>query len=147
MFDWQNVENLNLGGHYHFVTAIVLMMLGFYVVLVSNHLVKKLIGLGIFQTSALLLYISAAWVEGSVAPILTGNPLTTYTNPLPHVLMLTAIVVGVAVLAVGLAIAVRIRAAYGTVEEDRLVEMDNADSERIDAYLREWLTYKGEGSV
>lgn len=117
---------LNILGHYNYWVAIMLMMVGLYGCMANRNLVKKLIGLGVFQTSVLLFYISTGWIEGSVAPILTEGK-TLYTNPLPHVLMLTAIVVGVATLAVGLAIAVRIQAAYGTVNETEIVKADYAD--------------------
>ncbi len=145
MIYWQEwLDSLNIAGHANQWAAILLMMLGFYVVLSSRHLVKKLIGLGIFQTSVLLLYISGAWIKGTVAPILQENPTITYSNPVPHVLMLTAIVVGVATLAVGLALVVRIRSCYGTVEEDLLVAMDNADSERGNAaVLRQLKDHRG----
>lgn len=112
-------------GHYNYWIAICLMVAGFYVVIAAGNLVKKLIGLSIFQTSVLLFYISAGKIDGGVAPILREGAIL-YTNPIPHVLMLTAIVVGIATLAVGLALAVRIKGAYGTVEEDEVVAADNA---------------------
>lgn len=115
----------NIAVNYNYLVAIVLMMMGFYLVIVNSNLIKKLIGLGIFQTSVLLLYISIGKVDGGSAPILSEAVEKVYTNPLPHVLMLTAIVVGVATLAVGLALAVRIKQAYGTVEEDEILRMDN----------------------
>lgn len=113
--------------HYNYFVSIILMMIGFYGVINGTNLVKKLIGLGVFQTSVLLLYISLSVIEGGHIPVLeTGDH--RYTNPLPHVLMLTAIVVGVATLAVGLAIVVRIREAYHTIEEDDVLAMDKASS-------------------
>ena len=117
--------------HYNYLVAIFLMMAGFYVVIVANNLVKKLIGLSIFQTSVLLFYISVGKVQGGTAPILTGVSDTVYSNPLPHVLMLTAIVVGIATIAVGLAIVVRINDAYGSIEENHIVTADNASEIRI----------------
>jgi len=119
-----SLSGLDFLGHYNYWVTIILMMAGVYVCIVSRNLVKKLIGLGIFQTSVLLFYISIGWVEGSIAPILREGE-TLYTNPLPHVLMLTAIVVGVATLAVGLALAIRIQHAYGTVHEQDIIDMDN----------------------
>lgn len=110
--------------HVNYWVAILLMMAGLYVVIVSANLVKKLLGLGLFQVSVLLLYISLGYVRGGHAPILAGN-ITSYANPLPHVLMLTAIVVGVATLAVGLAIVARIREEYGTTEDDDIRAMDD----------------------
>ena len=103
---------------------VALMMLGFYALIARGHLVKKLVGLSVFQASVFLFYISLGKVDGGEPPILVDDTTTTYSNPLPHVLILTAIVVGVATLAVGLALAVRIREAYGTMEEDEITEMD-----------------------
>lgn len=141
-----------------------LMMIGLYIAFASTNLIKRLIGLGLFQTSIILFYISLSRIDGGTAPILFGKDYkkdkgygeagdhaseaaehsaqaadtaygaakaygeagmeNVYSNPLPHVLMLTAIVVGVATLAVGLAIIVRIREAYGTVEADEIRAMD-----------------------
>jgi multicomponent Na+:H+ antiporter subunit C len=110
-------------GLYNYWIAILLMMVGFYVVIARGNLVKKLVGLSIFQTSMFVLYISMSKVRGGTAPILDDH-FTTYSNPLPHVLILTAIVVGVATLALGLALVVRIHDAYGTVEEDEIHAQD-----------------------
>ena len=99
------------------------MMTGFYIVISANNLVKKIVGLNVFQTSVFMLYISMGKVTGGTAPIVAEG-ITQYSNPLPHVLILTAIVVGVATTAVGLALIVRIKRAYGTVEEN---EFDNKD--------------------
>jgi multicomponent Na+:H+ antiporter subunit C len=110
-------------GLYNYWIVIVLMMVGFYIVISRNNLIKKVIGLNIFQTSVFLLYISMGKVEGGTAPILHEG-FTTYSNPLPSVLILTAIVVGVATTAVALALAVRIREAFGTVEEDEIQELE-----------------------
>lgn len=104
-------------GRYNYWIVIVLMMTGFYVVIARDNMVKKLIGLNIFQTSVFLLYISMGKVRGGTAPILEEG-VTVYSNPLPSVLILTAIVVGVATTSVGLALVVRIYDAYGTVEAD-----------------------------
>lgn len=141
-----------------------LMMIGLYISFAATNLIKRLVGLGLFQTSIILFYISLSRIDGGTAPILFGQDYgknkghdkvgehggeaaehgadaahgayvaahgygsegleNVYSNPLPHVLMLTAIVVGVATLAVGLAIIVRIREAYGTVETDEIREMD-----------------------
>ncbi len=110
-------------GLYNYWIAILLMMVGFYVVIARGNLVKKLVGLSIFQTSMFVLYISMSKVRGGTAPILDPH-IATYSNPLPHVLILTAIVVGVATLALGLALVVRIHDAYGTVEEDEIHAQD-----------------------
>ena len=101
------------------------MIAGLYITIARGNLVKKLIGLGIFQTSVYLLYIAPGKLIGGTAPIIS-EAFKTYSNPLPHVLILTAIVVGVATLALGLAIVVRVREAYGTIEEDEILERDRA---------------------
>ena len=110
---------------YNYWIVILLMMMGFYVVIASGNLVKKIVGLNIFQTSVFIFYISIGKIEGGTAPIVDPR-FDVYSNPLPHVLILTAIVVGVATTALGLALVVRIREAYGTVEED---ELDDRDEE------------------
>lgn len=134
---------------YNYAVVIILMMTGLYVVFASRNLIKKLVGLSIFQTSVFLLYITIGKVSGGQPPIVEsygsdhGNleiPLVAsiseidsviqsssevlYSNPLPHVLILTAIVVGVATLAIGLSLVVRIREVYGTIEEDKIEEFD-----------------------
>jgi len=114
-------------GHYNYWVIIVLMMMGLYIVVSRGNLVKKIVGLNIFQTSVFLLYITMGKVAGGTAPILTDNPDEIYSNPLPHVLILTAIVVGVATTAVGLAIIVRVQEAYGTIEEDEILALDYED--------------------
>lgn len=103
--------------------TVILMVLGLYVVLARGNLIKKLIGLSVFQTSVYLLYVGPGKIIGGTAPIIAEG-FATYSNPLPHVLMLTAIVVGVATLALGLALAVRIHEAYGTIEEDEIIARD-----------------------
>lgn len=112
---------MELLGHYNYWVVIVLMMTGFYVVIARGNLVKKIVGLNIFQTSVFLFYISMGKIIGGTPPILVeGAPETVYSNPLPHVLILTAIVVGVATTALGLSFVVRIREAYGTIEDDEI---------------------------
>lgn len=113
-------------GHFTYWASIFLLMAGLYIVIARGNLVKKLVGLGIFQTSVYMLYIAPGKLIGGTAPIV-GEGFSVYSNPLPHVLILTAIVVGVATLALGLAIVVRIREAYGSVEEDELLEADAKD--------------------
>ncbi len=110
--------------HYNYWIVILLMMLGFYIVIAQGNLIKKLIGLNLFQTSVFLLYISISKVEGGTAPIFDDR-FNVFSNPLPHVLILTAIVVGVATMAVGLALIIRIRDAYGTIEEDEINRQDD----------------------
>ena len=152
-------------GLWHYWFCIALMMTGLYIVIARENLVKKMMGLNIFQVAVIMLYVSMAKVTGGTAPILIGYEAPhgevahhgeeaphgeqahgeqasahgqaeasadhgdggdeqPYSNPLPHVLMLTAIVVGVATTALGLALIVRIQEAYGTVEEDDIVAMD-----------------------
>lgn len=108
---------------YNYWIFIFLMMIGFYIVIAQGNLVKKIIGLNIFQTSVFLLYISMGKVSGGTAPILIEGDVS-YSNPLPHVLILTAIVVGVATTAVAMALIVRIQKAYGTIEEHEIHEQD-----------------------
>lgn len=112
-----------LTGLFNYWIVIVLMMTGFYIAIARGHLVKKVIGLNIFQTSVFLMYITMGKVRGGTAPILKDG-VETYTHPLPGVLILTAIVVGVATTAVALALIVRIKESYGTIEEDELAAAD-----------------------
>ncbi len=113
--------------HYPYVISVILMMTGFYAVMASSNLIKKLIGLSLFQTSVLLMYVAAGKRVGGSPPIFTEGA-ELYSNPLPQVLMLTAIVVGVATLAVGLALVVRIQAAYGTTQEDEMLAKDREEN-------------------
>ncbi len=116
---------MNVLGLVNYWVFIFLMMVGFYVLISQGNLVKKIVGLNIFQTSVFILYISMGKIRGGTAPILTeGDPI--YSNPPPHVLILTAIVVGVATTALGLSLVVRIHEAYGTVEEDDIHDLDLA---------------------
>ncbi|WP_448567382.1 cation:proton antiporter subunit C [Thalassotalea ganghwensis] len=111
--------------YYNYWIVVFLMMTGFYIVISANNLVKKIVGLNIFQTSVFMLYISMGKVNGGTAPIVVEGA-TQYSNPLPHVLILTAIVVGVATTALGLSLIVRIKDAYGTVEENEFENKDDA---------------------
>lgn len=113
---------------YNYWVVVFLMMAGFYIVIARDNLVKKLVGLALFQNSVFLMYISMGKVADGNAPIFEPG-VTSYSNPLPHVLILTAIVVGVATTAVGLALVVRIHEAYGTVEEDQIHAQDVTDDE------------------
>ena len=110
-----------LADSWNYIIVIILMMTGLFIVIARANLIKKLIGLSIFQTSVFLFYISLGKVAGGTAPILDGNPGTLYSNPLPHVLVLTAIVVGVATTALGLALILRINEAFGSIEEDEII--------------------------
>ena len=103
---------------------IALMMMGLYIVIAHGNLIKKIVGLNVFQVSVFLLYITMAKVEGGTAPILAEG-IQLYSNPLPHVLILTAIVVGVATTALGLALVVRIHNAYGTIEDEEIDKLED----------------------
>jgi multicomponent Na+:H+ antiporter subunit C len=112
-------------GHYNYWLVIIIMMAGFYTVISQGNLVKKIAGLNIFQVSVFMLYISIGTVTDGAAPIITEG-VSVYSNPLPHVLILTAIVVGVSTTALGLALVVRIKEAYGTIEEDDIHNQDQS---------------------
>jgi multicomponent Na+:H+ antiporter subunit C len=118
---------MNLLGHYNYFVVILLMMVGFYILISQGNLVKKVVGLNIFQTSVIIFYVSAGKIVGGTAPVLMDDgegAEILYSNPLPHVLMLTAIVVGVATMAMALAMIVRIKEGYGTMEDDEITQMD-----------------------
>lgn len=133
--------------HYNYIVVVILMMTGLFVVFASRNMIKKLVGLSMFQTSVFILYITIGKVQNGQPPIIdpsefeTGHGLShetvehvsdashkvsevIYSNPLPHVLILTAIVVGVATLAIGLALVVRTRESYGSIQEDEIDELD-----------------------
>ncbi len=114
---------MNILGLFNYWVVVFLMMTGFYIVIAQGNLIKKLVGLTIFQTSVFIMYISMGKVEGGTAPILADG-IDLYSNPLPHVLILTAIVVGIATTALGLAIVIRIKETYGTIEEDEIHRKD-----------------------
>jgi multicomponent Na+:H+ antiporter subunit C len=115
--------------HFGYFVTVFLMVAGLFIVVARGNLIKKLVGLGIFQTSVYLLYIVPGKVIGGTAPIIS-EAFTVYSNPLPHVLILTAIVVGVATLALGLALVARIREAYDSIEEDEILDLDAGDARR-----------------
>ena len=110
-------------GLFNYWIVVFLMMAGFYVVISQGNLVKKLVGLGLFQASVFILFITMGNLSGGRAPIVTEG-VFVYSSPLPHVLILTAIVVGVSTTAQALALIVRINEAYGTIEEDDILERD-----------------------
>lgn len=116
---------------FNYWVFILILMIGLYTVMSRTNLVKKMIGLSLFQIAVFLFYISMGKILGGTAPIVvTDVPPGTevvYSNPLPHVLILTAIVVGIATTALGLSLVVRIREAYGTIEEDEILEMEAKD--------------------
>ncbi|HEY9079964.1 cation:proton antiporter subunit C [Magnetovibrio sp.] len=108
--------------------AIVLMMVGFYTVIAQHNLTKKVVGLNIFQVAVFVFYISMGKIEDGSAPILKDG-VEIYSNPLPHVLILTAIVVGVATTALALALVVRIHHSYGTIEEDEIQVIEHGEED------------------
>ena len=114
---------MELFGLLNYWLVIVLMMIGFYIVIAQGNLVKKMVGLSIFQVSVFVFYISVGRVEGGTAPILADG-IEVFSNPLPHVLILTAIVVGISTTALALALVIRIKQSYGTIEEDEIHDMD-----------------------
>lgn len=114
---------MDLIGLFNYWVFIALMMSGFYLLLSARNLVKKIIGVNLFQTSVFVFYISTANVKGGAVPI-HEEGVELYSNPLPHVLILTAIVVGVASTALGLSLILRIKAEYGTIEEDEVDAQD-----------------------
>ena len=110
-------------GDYTYAIVVALIVLGLYITMANSNLVKKILGLNIFQSAVFVLYISMGKIDGGSAPIYSDSVLR-YSNPLPHVLILTAIVVGVATTALGLALVVRLHRAYGSIEEDEIVRLD-----------------------
>ena len=118
---------------YNYWIYIILMMIGFYAMIGKRNLVKKIVGLNIFQTSIILYFVSTAAKKGATIPIVAhghgGEAVhavhaAQYVNPLPHVLMLTAIVVMVGTFGVALAFIIRIYRAYGTIEEDEILALE-----------------------
>jgi len=137
MLEWLIAE---VFAKYNYWVSIVLMLIGFYAMIAKDNLMKKIIGLNIFQTAIILFFISlgdvsiGGWGGGVTEPIVKGAlPWATggiveegvvYANPLPHVLMLTAIVVGAATTAVALALVIRLHEEYGTIEESEIIEKE-----------------------
>jgi multicomponent Na+:H+ antiporter subunit C len=115
-------------GLFNYWIAILLLVIGLYMVVASQNLVKKIVGLNVFQASVFVLYITMGKVTGGTAPIIADG-FDIYSNPLPHVLILTAIVVGVATTALGLALIVRINESYGSIEENEIQAMEEAQED------------------
>ena len=138
-----HVDYTFIMGHLNYWLFIMLMMTGLFIVISRGNLIKKIVGLNIFQTSVFMFYISIGKVSGGTAPIFPTdmkiNPSTLYSNPLPHVLILTAIVVGIATTALGLALIVRIREAFGTIEDEEisLIESNEQRLENQDNLVQE----------
>lgn len=120
------MENYGFLGLLNYWFVFLLMMIGLYIVIAHENLIKKIVGLNVFQVSVFVFYISVAKISGGTAPIL-DNDIVYYSNPLPHVLILTAIVVGVATTALGLALVVRVQESYGTIEDDEVRELEERD--------------------
>ena len=116
-------------GLFNYWIVVFLMMAGLYILVARGNLIKKIVGLNVFQASVFLLYITMGKVSGGTAPIIEQG-YSTYSNPLPHVLILTAIVVGVATSSLGLALVVRIHEEYGTIEEDDLEALEEEQEEQ-----------------
>ncbi len=114
-------------GKYNYWIYIALMMIGFYAMVAKENLIKKIIGMSVFQTAVFLFYVSMAKVTGGTAPI-EMHHAKLYDNPLPHTLMLTGIVVSVSTTAVALALIIRIYKAYGSIEEDRILDVEKESS-------------------
>jgi multicomponent Na+:H+ antiporter subunit C len=120
-----------IASHYVYWLLFAVMLIGLYIVISHGNLTKKLIGLTLFQVGVFLFFISLGKVDGGSAPIISPE-IEVYSHPLPQVLILTAIVVGVATLSVGLALVVRIFEAYGTVEEEEMVEEEALERDATD---------------
>ena len=114
-------------GIWNYWIVFLLMMIGLFLVIGRKNFLKKIVGLAIFQTSVFLLYITFGKITGATPPILNKALDTVYSNPLPHVLILTAIVVGVATTALGLSLVLRINSEYGSIEEDDISAQDLVD--------------------
>lgn len=121
--------NMSIFGLWNYWGMVILMMIGLYTVIARDNLVKKVMGLNIFQVSIIMFYVSMGKVEGGTAPIVPEHATepVVYSNPVPHVLMLTAIVVGIATTAMALSLVVRIREHYGTTEEDEIRTLDEQE--------------------
>ena len=116
--------DLSFPGLLNYWFVFLLMLIGIYIVISHENLIKKIVGLNVFQVSVFVFYISVAKVKGGTAPILADG-IELYSNPLPHVLILTAIVVGLATTALGLALAVRVQESFGTIEDDELRALED----------------------
>ncbi|MGB2842039.1 MAG: cation:proton antiporter subunit C [Halobacteriota archaeon] len=124
MMEWLIAE---IFAKYNYWVSIVLMLIGFYAMIAKGNLIKKVIGLNIFQTAIFLFFISLADIRGGTEPIVSEEIIRmgyVYVNPLPHVLILTAIVVAVATTAVALALVIRMYEEYGTIEEEEIIEKE-----------------------
>ena len=122
MMEWLFVK---IVAKYNYWISVILMLIGFYAIIAKDNLIKKIIGLNIFQTAIFLFFISLGAIKGGTAPIVSEEMISkgyVYVNPLPHVLILTAIVVAVATTAVALSLIIRINEEYGTIEESEVFQ-------------------------
>ncbi len=120
---------MSLFATFNSIAFVIIMMIGLYTLIARQNLVKKTLGLGLFQTGIFLMYITLGVRDGGSAPILRESADLTYTNPLPHVLILTAIVVSLSTMAVALALIIGVREEYGTIEADEIATIDRAEAE------------------
>lgn len=130
-----------LSTHYHYVVYISLMMIGLFAMVARGNMVKRIIGLNLLQTAVFLFYLSIGRIDGGTVPVIwedrpPGAEAVPYENPVPHVLMLTAIVVGVSTTAVALALTVRIKEAYGTIDEGEILAADEEEADAEEAGVR-----------
>lgn len=115
-----------LASRWVYIAVFILLAIGLYMMIANDHLVKKIIGVNLFQTAIFLFFIASAYVDGGSAPVVPAESAPgelVIASPLPHVIVLTAIVVGVALTAVGLALSVRIYSSYGTLNEETVREV------------------------
>ena len=124
MISGVTMVDLSFPGLLNYWFVFLLMLIGLYIVIAHENLIKKIVGLNVFQVSVFVFYISVAKVKGGTAPILADG-IEVYSNPLPHVLILTAIVVGLAMTALGLALVVRVQESFGTIEDDELRALED----------------------
>ena len=110
----------NILNNYVYLLPVIMIFVGFYLIILNNHLIKKVVGLGVLQSGIIVFYILVSYIKNSTAPIIENTLEQTYSNPLPHVLMLTAIVVGIATTALALALVYKIYKAYNTLNEDEI---------------------------
>ena len=109
-------------GNFNYWICVILLLIGLYAMIAKENLIKKIMGLNIFATSVFLFLISLADKEGAVSPIIVPG-VDVYVNPLPHVLVLTGIVVAVALTGVALALTIKIYERYGTLDAEKLMEL------------------------
>ena len=114
-----------LSTRYAYATFSIVLAVGLYMMIASSNLVKKVIGLNLFQSAIFLFFVATAYVQGGAVPVIPreGGAVGEYASPLPHVIVLTAIVVGVSLTAVAVALIVRLYTEYGTLDEGTIREV------------------------